>query len=110
MTKGECRVMVKQFSAVLMLGAALAAPAAADGLNTRAAIGGGLGGALGALLGSEVGGRSGAIVGGGLGGALGSVVATDSYRGPRYVEHHYYPAKGRWRHRHGKYRKYDWDD
>jgi hypothetical protein len=49
-------------------------------------------------------------VGGGLGGALGSVVATDSYRGPRYVEHHYYPAKGRWRHRHGKYRKYDWDD
>ena len=102
--------MITRFSAVLILGAALTAPAAADSLNTRAAVGGGLGGALGALLGSEVGGRSGAIVGGGLGGALGSVVATDSYRGPRYVERHYYPAKGHWRHRHGKYRKYDWDD
>ena len=102
--------MIKQFSAVLILGAALAAPAAADGLNTRAAVGGGLGGALGALIGSEVGGREGAILGGGLGGALGSVVAVDSYPRRRYVERYYYPAKGHWRHRHGKHRRYDWHD
>lgn len=103
--------MIKQVSAVLILTAALAAPAAADSLNTRSAIGGGLGGALGAFIGSEVGGRSGAIVGGGLGGALGSVVATDSYRGGRYYnDRYYYPAKGHWRHRHGKHRSYDWDD
>jgi hypothetical protein len=95
---------------ILLLTLALAGPACADDLNTRAAIGGGLGGALGALLGSEVGGRSGAVVGGGLGGALGSVVATDGYRDRRYVErHYYYPVKRgkqHW-HRHGRGH---WDD
>lgn len=103
--------MIKKVSAVLILATALAVPAAADDLNTRSAVGGGLGGALGAFIGSEVGGRSGAILGGGLGGALGSVVATDSYRGRRYYDDgYYYPAKGHWRHRHGKHRHYDWDD
>lgn len=103
--------MIKQISAILILSTALAAPAVADSLNTRAAVGGGLGGALGAFIGSEVGGRSGAIVGGGVGGALGSVVATDSYRGGRYYgERYYYPARGQWRHRHGKHGGYDWDD
>lgn len=97
-------------SVALILATALALPAAADGLNTRAAVGGGLGGALGAFIGSEVAGRSGAILGGGLGGALGSVVATDSYREPRYVEHRYYPSKGRPHHRHWKHRGHDWDD
>jgi hypothetical protein len=103
--------MIKKLSAVLILATAVAAPAAADNLNTRSAVGGGLGGALGALIGSEVGGRSGAILGGGLGGALGSAVATDSYRGRRYYDGgYYYPAKGHGRHRHGQRRYYDWDD
>lgn len=103
--------MIKQVSALLILATTLAAPAVADDLNTRAAVGGGLGGALGAFIGSEVGGRSGAILGGGLGGALGSVVGTDTYRDRRYYDdRYYYPAKGHWRHRHGKYRGYDWDD
>ncbi|MFY9973577.1 MAG: glycine zipper domain-containing protein [Chromatiaceae bacterium] len=103
--------MIKQVSALLILATALAAPAVADDLNTRAAVGGGLGGALGAFIGSEVGGRSGAILGGGLGGALGSVVGTDTYRDRRYYDdRYYYPARGPGRHRHGKYRGYDWDD
>jgi len=103
--------MIKQVSAIVILSTVLAVPAMADDLNTRSAVGGGLGGALGAFIGSEVGGRSGAILGGGLGGALGSVVATDSYRGGRYYGERYaYPAKGHWRHRHGRYGGYDWDD
>ena len=104
--------MFKHVSIALLMTAALAGPAAADSLNTRAAVGGGLGGALGALLGSEVGGREGAILGGSLGGALGSVVAVDSYRRPRYVERYYYPAKGHWRHRPPppRHRGYYWDD
>ena len=106
--------MSKHPAAILMLTCVLTAPAVADDLNTRAAVGGGLGGALGALFGSEVGGRNGAILGGGLGGALGSVVATDGYRDRRYVErHYYYPAKrGKGhRHRHGRGHGYGhWDD
>jgi uncharacterized membrane protein len=97
---------------ILLLSLALAGPACADELNTRAAIGGGLGGALGALLGSELGGRNGAVLGGGLGGALGAVVATDGYRERRYVErHYYYPARRgkHHRYRHGRGRGH-WDD
>jgi uncharacterized membrane protein len=92
-----------------MLSAAVSAPAVADGLNTRAALGGGLGGALGAFVGSELGGQSGAVLGGGLGGALGSVIATDGYGERRYVERHYYHrGKPRWRD--GRRRGRDWDD
>jgi hypothetical protein len=105
--------MTNKPAVALILAMVLTAPAAADDLNTRAALGGGLGGALGALLGSEMGGRNGAVLGGGLGGALGSVVATDGYRERRYVERYdYYPAKPRkphphrYRHRHHG----DWDD
>jgi hypothetical protein len=111
MTIREQEVVMKKFSAVLILTTVLATPAVAGDLNTRAAVGGGLGGALGALLGSEVAGRSGAIVGGGLGGALGSAVATNGYEERRYVERrYYYPAKRKPRHRHYRHRHHDWDD
>jgi hypothetical protein len=90
---------------MLLPSLALAAPASADEINTRAAIGGG----LGALIGSEVGGRNGAVLGGGLGEALGSVVAVDGYRELRYVERHYYdPVKRGKHHRHRRGRGH-WD-
>jgi hypothetical protein len=39
------------------------------------------------------------------------VVGTDTYRDRRYYDdRYYYPARGPGRHRHGKYRGYDWDD
>jgi hypothetical protein len=95
---------------ILLLSLALAGPVAADEINTRAAIGGGLGGALGAFIGSEVGGQTGAVLGGGLGGALGSVVAVDGHRERRYVErHYYYPVKRAKHHRYRRGRGH-WDD
>lgn len=101
--------MIARTSAVLLLTAMMAGPAAAGELNTRAAIGGGLGGALGAFIGSELGGQSGAVLGGGLGGALGSVVATDGYGERRYVERHYY-HRGKKGRRDDRRRYRDWDD
>jgi len=93
--------MTNKPAVALILAMVSMAPAAADDLNTRAALGGGLGGALGALLGSEMGGRNGAVLGGGLGGALGSVVATDGYRERRHVDrYYYYPATPRKPHPH----------
>ncbi len=100
--------MKKRIQTVALILGFLSTPILADGLSTRAAVGGGLGGALGAFLGSELGGRSGAILGGGLGGAAGSAIATDGYRERRYYERRYYkPRKHKHYYRHDHD---DWDD
>ena len=63
------------------------APALADELSNRAAVGGGLAGALGAFLGGELAGRNGAIIASGLSAAAGAAIATDGYE--RYTRVRY---------------------
>ena len=66
----------------------------ADGIDTKAVIGGGLGGALGAAVGSGLGGRNGAIIGGALGGGAGAAIATyDGWSGNDEAEPASKPAK-----------------
>lgn len=65
-----------RYAIVLVLLAGAAIPCHADGVDTKAVVGGAIGGGAGAAVGSAVGGREGAIIGGAIGGGVGAAVAT----------------------------------